>query len=729
MKAQAIVGFDVTVLGCKGIDAFDRCLFTGEDFEQATDQIYGFEALEKQALALAKRFCLDISATCLTVLSDLALSDLPLPEPTHFKHYVQKLSLVEALTTLSDHETHIIATFSHEGIACLALSVDKHAANFGLLAQIDWHDTERLTQIGLLETTPDVLTDKAVNALSHSPSVTLSRLDSFPNMPTTFNDLLRLVKITLAAYQRYFPLVQDASIWPQDLPVNFITQQNSVPWFSHDKRFAAMSLTEGHLLEQPILFTVEEPESNDRPNGFFALSKEKLCLFSADNVDALMAKLDSIDVDQALADIAREAFVQFGASKPLRLSLIADSMASLIHEIALAKVGVSQALTQGGDWKTPKGSYFTAAPNPCGVCFMYPGIGASYIGLGRALFRLFPALWPLMEAKTYDLGNSLKDHRLHPKSLTPITFKETKALENALRLNLAEMAECGVAYSCVYTAIFRDVFKVSADFAAGYSMGEVSMFAALDVWQEPALMGERLENSHTFTRRLSGELLALDDAWGKSLNNDSDNSWQTFSIRATQAEVDAASEGLARVYCTIINTQDNLIIGGHPDDCRELLKRLGVKGMNLGIANAIHSPPAENDYGAMTTLYDLAVNDKIPTQIYSSSCYLPVPQFQKAIAHSIATCLCKSVDFPRLINALHNKGANVFIEMGPGRSLSSWVDKILPDKNTTSLCVNAKGSSDELTLLRALAKIVSHGVPIDLSCLYSGSLNKVLVHD
>ena len=101
----------------------------------------------------------------------------------------------------------------------------------------------------------------------------------------------------------------------------------------------------------------------------------------------------------------------------------------------------------------------------------------------------------------------------------------------------------------------------------------------------------------------------------------------------------------------------------------------------------------------------------------------------KAIAHSIAKCLCDVVDFPRLITTLHDKGARVFVEMGPGRSLCAWIDKILaaqakdhPIENHVSVPVNAKGTSDELTYLRAIAKLISHGLDLNLDSLFYGSI-------
>jgi len=139
--------------------------------------------------------------------------------------------------------------------------------------------------------------------------------------------------------------------------------------------------------------------------------------------------------------------------------------------------------------------------------------------------------------------------------------------------------------------------------------------------------------------------------------------------------------------------------------------------------NAIHSEPAHKEYPHMVSLYTMDVTERISTKMYSSSCYLPVPHHTKAIANSIAKCLCDPVDFPRLVNALYDKGARVFVEMGPGRSLSSWVDKSLTSESThVSIPVNAKGTPDELTYFRAIAKLISHGVKPDLESIFYGSL-------
>jgi PfaB family protein len=459
-------------------------------------------------------------------------------------------------------------------------------------------------------------------------------------------------------------------------------------------------------------------------------------------LETIAGQLSTISIKQ----IAADCYARNDTDKAYSAVLIAETAEELSKEITLAFAGIASVFNEDAkEWKTPKGSYFTASPankdaaNPDsnnstqnGVTFMYPGIGATYVGLGRDLFHLFPQIYQPVAALADDIAATLKDTLLNPRSISRYSFKELKQLDLDLRGNLANIAEAGVGFACVFTKVFEEVFAVKADFATGYSMGEVSMYAALGCWQQPGLMSARLAQSNTFNHQLCGELRTLRQHWGMDdvANGTFEQIWETYTIKATIEQVEIASADEDRVYCTIINTPDSLLLAGYPEACQRVIKNLGVRAMALNMANAIHSAPAYAEYDHMVELYHMDVTPRINTKMYSSSCYLPIPQRSKAISHSIAKCLCDVVDFPRLVNTLHDKGARVFIEMGPGRSLCSWVDKILVNgdgdnkkqSQHVSVPVNAKGTSDELTYIRAIAKLISHGVNLNLDSLFNGSI-------
>jgi len=587
-----------------------------------------------------------------------------------------------------------------------------------------------------------------------------------------FSQVLGLLRTVIALQQRYIPAISD---WQQPLANDLEKWQASScyfptearPWYPHpddSSHIAAYScLAENNdychiILQEDKTDLVDDKHAAEdiRNNGFIACSDLQLVLIGGNDLPSLLTHLidleDELEAsfkekleqsETSLKDIALTRFEQSKANiSRYTIALLSESKEELVKEIQLAKIGVPAALSNVNsdknnqqEWRTPKGSFFSASPvnniDPAtdltlgnNVSFLYPGIGATYVGLGRDLFHLFPEIHQDVANLADDIGASLKDTLLNPRFIIRPSFKELKQLDLNLRGNLADIAEAGVGFACVFTKVFENVFKVKADFASGYSMGEVSMYAALGAWQQPGLMSARLANSDTFNQRLCGDLLTLREHWGlPSSKSSGELIWETYTIKATLEQVIAASEGEDRVYCTIINTPDSLLLGGYPADCLRVIKKLGVRAMALNMANAIHSAPAKIEYDDMVELYTMDVTARLKTKMYSSSCYLPVPQMSKAIAHSVAKCLCDRVDFPRLINTMHDKGARVFIEMGPGRSLCSWVDKILDDeKPQVAVPVNAKGTSDELTYFRAIAKLVSHGVKLDLHRLFHGSI-------
>ncbi|MBU2872226.1 PfaB family protein [Colwellia sp. E2M01] len=583
-----------------------------------------------------------------------------------------------------------------------------------------------------------------------------------------FSQVLGLVRTVIALQQRYIPGIND---WQSPKPSSgsqdnlskwhaspFYFPTEARPWYPNQdgsNRSAAYSCLTTQSYCHLVLSEHVNEEVDVRLNGHLACSELQLVLVSGDNETDLQDQLSTLlemeavnkvsavpkqyDQLKLIADQQYQQYLvnQSSQVKPYTLALLAESIDELQKEIQLAQVGIKTAfaniaLNKSTQWKTPKGSYFTAEPvaqaQENNVCFMYPGIGATYLGLGRDLLYLFPEIYSDIVNLADDISHSLKDSLLNPRSISRLDFNELKQRDLALRGNLADIAEAGVAFSCVFTKIFTDVFKLNADFATGYSMGEVSMYAALGCWQKPSLLTKRLANSVTFNERLSGDLVTLRERWQlpSSAHDEALPVWETYTIKATLADVEAASVDESRVFCTIINTPEQLLIGGFPEDCQRVINKLGVRAMPLNMANAIHSEPAKSEYNNMVELYTMDVNPRINTKLYSSSCYLPVPQLTKAIANSIAKCLCDRVDFPRLVNALYDNGARVFIEMGPGRSLSSWVEKnleykLLKDKAAT-VSVNAKGVNDELSYFRAIAKLTSHGVKLDLKRLFYGTM-------
>jgi len=556
------------------------------------------------------------------------------------------------------------------------------------------------------------------------------------------SQLLGLLHCVLALQQRYRPAIKE---WRSPAPEQlekwlaspFYLFNQAAPFFPDPAfdlaetapRYMAYScLSENHYSH---LILQENNDQKSHANGFNAHTELTLFIISADSQDGLLVQLHSLaqQVSDASFKILAKSLYQKFTQNPgsvYRVVLLADSLSALEKEIKQAETGILRAFADNCDWKTPKGSYLAVNPGQPStkICFLYPGIGASYIGMGRAVFQLFPQIYSAVSALSDSLGATLKDKLLNPRAVIALDFNQLKARELALRNDLTDIAECGVGYACVLSKIFSEVFALNADFAAGYSMGEVSMFAALGGWKNPHAMSARLANSATFTKQLSGELRTLRALWDIPAISEGGEPqiWESYHIKATAQQVTAAIGASDRVYITIINSAESVVIAGYPADCLAVSARLGVRAIALNVANAIHSPPACQEYAQMVELYSMALGSRSNTRFYSTSCYLSVPFNKKAIAVSVAKCLCDPVDFPRLINTLYQQGASVFIEMGAGRALSGYTDKILHSRPHLCVAINGKGCDEQLSYAQALAKLVSFGVKANLESFFYGSI-------
>jgi PfaB family protein len=124
------------------------------------------------------------------------------------------------------------------------------------------------------------------------------------------------------------------------------------------------------------------------------------------------------------------------------------------------------------------------------------------------------------------------------------------------------------------------------------------------------------------------------------------------------------------------------------------------------------------EYDRIVDLYTHPVFRVPDIKFYSSSCYKPIPLRSKSVAHSIAKAYSEPVDFPRLVNQVYEDGARLFIELGSRKFCSNLIDRILEGRDHLTMAINVKGTKDQASLVRILAQLVSHRVPVDLTPLF-----------
>ena len=494
----------------------------------------------------------------------------------------------------------------------------------------------------------------------------------------------------LALYLRFLPASE--------------TRASRRPWLISAERQVNLNLPDGgqfHLVECP----------GPRPKSTFPWRSTKLFPLSATDQYDLLRQLDLLEqrLPSNLDDLAIAWRSEYRQDAPLAMVLIARDDAGLRKEIEVMRRGLPKAFAENGEAKTPAGSYFTATPQgEGGVAFVYPGVGSPYVGIASDLFALAP---PLLD-RFQQLSNGQPARYLHVDEMYP----REKSNDSAFYRNIIGVGEVAISTAVLFTMMLRDGFAVQPTSAMGYSFGEPMMLAALGVWPEPALLTSHLDRSPTFHTRLHGPMDAIRAHWG--LRADEPVEWKSYTVRATMAQAFDAIKGESRAYVSVINTLEEVVLGGEPAACRRVLDKLRTTAIEIPVNLTIHCQAVHSERSEFAAIHDLPTIAVQGIDFFSSATYLPLELTRENLRNAIADAYCKIVDFPRLVRKVHSNGARVFVEVGGRRNCCSWIEKILKGKPHVTIPCDSKGMGDDVSLLRAIARLVSHRVPLSLDALY-----------
>ncbi|MCP4163885.1 MAG: PfaB family protein [Deltaproteobacteria bacterium] len=525
---------------------------------------------------------------------------------------------------------------------------------------------------------------------------------------------------SVCLYNRFFP-ASGSDIEGRGVEKNspFFIPEKSMTWFNKERDVSVKF--------NNIYLNIEGYGNNTdiHPNKYLAYATPYIIPLSGDDKTSILRKADLFEDDlnkvDILSTLSKRYYEKYVEDKrKYTVVLTADSRDDLKKELHFLKKGLAGSFKSGEDFITPNGSYFT--PDPLGVngkiAFVYPGVGSIYTGVGQDIFQMYPELFSLFSSIVKNPSEVIKEQKLYPRSLSKHSEDFIKESDRNIRSDIKSISESGIAFCLLYTMATYG-FGINPDMGLGYSMGEVAMFTSLGVWKSPAKMSKRLSESKTFKNRLTGNLEAVRDYWNIEKGVKISDIWGQYTVFAPCQEVEKALENEEKVFITLVNTDDEVVIAGDPKDCLRIINREKYRNFPLNIALAIHSPPAYLEYEKLVELFSLDVNeDRSDTQIYSSSCYLNIPKREKAVANSIAKTFCEKVDFPKLVNKTYEDGARIYIETGPRKICCQWIDEILKDKRHVSVPFNVKGISDINTVVKVVAKLLSHGVDMNLTKFY-----------
>lgn len=445
------------------------------------------------------------------------------------------------------------------------------------------------------------------------------------------------------------------------------------------------------------------PHVERHTKSTFPFRALKLYPFAGETADELLAQLSS----------AGDAHVRYAERKdaPLAACILARTPEDLQREIELARTGIPRAMETGLEWKTPGGSSFVPKPQGAdGVAFVYPGIASPYPGLGSDLFTLSPPLLDRFEA----LARGQAAHYLHVDEMYPVEPTD----EAPFYRDVVMLGQCAISTSLVFTWLLRELFEIQPRAACGYSFGEAIMLTCLGVWPDPTELAGNLDRIPTYRTRLQGPMDSIREQWG--LPAGALVEWDSWTVRTTAAAAFAAIRPEKNVFLCNINTPGEVVIAGEREGCRRALERIGASVASpVPIPVTMHCEATRGEYQNLVDIHTLTTARVPDIEFFSSSTCRAIDFPTESPAHTTAESYCRVVDFPRLIRNVYASGPKIFIEAGGRRNCCTWIEKILRDRPHAAIPCDLKGQGSDTAMLRALARLVSHRVPLKLTALYT----------
>ncbi len=505
----------------------------------------------------------------------------------------------------------------------------------------------------------------------------------------------------------------------------FIVPAQSRPWLPSGPDFIRRALiaqaAQGEYAWE-MLYLEELPHPL-QPIEVRSIPRQDPLLFpltgdQASHLGEEMEKLeDQLEEAGSLRSIALNVYTKYITNKgSLTCCLVARDRESLKKEISHARTGVANALENNQAWISPAGSSFS--PQPLGsaeIAFVYPGAFNSYPGMARDLFFAFPGLMEAAREIIPDLRHSLAEEFLYLGGSNQSQFLTEDQLGTEFYDHPDRLIESGISLSVLYTMLLKKVFQLKPDAALGYSLGEISMLWANQVWQNVQDSSESWRQSSLFRDQLVGEMKVVRENWAESMPPDF---WTSYILKDTPERVQSACQYENMAYLTIRNTPEEVVIAGERGACQRVIASLGCRSLPMPFNAAIHHPAMESSYPDFLELYSNPTQSCDDIRFYSAASSQELHLSEENLAQTMASMTTSPIDFSSLVERVYRSGVRIFIEVGPQKTCSRWIERILSGKPHAVIPINKKNQPDLQGVLKVLSLLLSQGVDLDLTPLY-----------
>lgn len=280
------------------------------------------------------------------------------------------------------------------------------------------------------------------------------------------------------------------------------------------------------------------------------------------------------------------------------------------------------------------------------LVFLYPGQGAQQAGMAKDFYEKSP------EAKAvFDQASALLQ-----LDLRKLCFEKNDLLDQT------EYTQAAMVTACL--AITRELKKrgLEPDLTAGLSLGEYCALAAagaisdLDAIRTVRARGIFMEHA---APEGTGAMAAV--------------------LGMTAAEVEAVMDGIRAAYIANYNCPGQIVITGERQAVEQAGQALSEAGAGrvipLKVSGPFHSPLMECAGRKLEKVLE-EVSIRKPDVPYVTNVTAQLVTEQTPIKDFLVKQVSSPVRWEQSIRTMLSEGADIFVEIGPGKTLSGFMKKI-----------------------------------------------------
>lgn len=284
-----------------------------------------------------------------------------------------------------------------------------------------------------------------------------------------------------------------------------------------------------------------------------------------------------------------------------------------------------------------------------GVSFLFSGQGDQFPGMGQNLYETYPAA-----REAFDLCESLRPGTL--EQCFRGTAEELKETRNT--------QPCLFAMELAAAAVLEEK-GIVPEAAAGFSLGEVTAAAFTGI----------------VDRETGFRLVCKRGALMQAAAEQFDTSMAAV-VKLTPETVQALCSRYSQVYPVNFNCPGQITVSGLSEQMTAFaadVKAAGGRAIPLKVGGAFHSPFMAQAAQAFADELANAAMSKGRMPLYSNVTARPYEEDPRTL---LAKQIASPVLWERIIRNMADAGMDTFIEIGPGKTLTNMVKKILPQAKT-----------------------------------------------